>query len=42
MATCPVIGTTNSVLPPNHPEVDLNVDGQTVITSPLSQNRAAN
>ncbi|KAJ4401354.1 hypothetical protein N0V91_008018 [Didymella pomorum] len=29
MATCPVIGTTNSVLPPNHPEVDLNVDGQT-------------
>jgi hypothetical protein len=30
MATCPVIGTTNSVLPPNHPEVDLNVDGQTV------------
>jgi hypothetical protein len=30
MATCPVIGTANSVLPPNHPEVDLNVDGQTV------------
>ncbi|KZM20185.1 uncharacterized protein EKO05_0001099 [Ascochyta rabiei] len=29
MATCPVVGTTNSVLPPNHPEVDLNVDGQT-------------
>ncbi|KAF2123367.1 hypothetical protein P153DRAFT_401981 [Dothidotthia symphoricarpi CBS 119687] len=26
--SCPVIGTTNSVLPPNHPSVDLNVDGQ--------------
>ena len=34
MATCPVIGTTNSVLPPNHPEVDLNVDGQTVLLPP--------
>ncbi|KAH8712258.1 hypothetical protein GQ44DRAFT_776127 [Phaeosphaeriaceae sp. PMI808] len=26
---CPVIGTTNDVLPPNHPEVDLSKDGQT-------------
>ncbi|KAF2106983.1 hypothetical protein BDV96DRAFT_450179, partial [Lophiotrema nucula] len=26
---CPVVGTTNSVLPPNHPEVDLAQDGQT-------------
>ncbi|KAF2265092.1 hypothetical protein CC78DRAFT_532717 [Lojkania enalia] len=26
---CPVVGTTNSVLPPNHPEIDLTVDGQT-------------
>lgn len=29
MATaCPVVGTTNDVLPPNHPEVDLAKDGQ--------------
>lgn len=26
---CPVVGTTNSVLPPSHPDVDLNVPGQT-------------
>jgi hypothetical protein len=26
---CPVVGTTNDVLPPNHPSVDLNKDGQT-------------
>ncbi|KAG8169627.1 hypothetical protein KVR01_000372 [Diaporthe batatas] len=25
---CPVVGTTNSVLPPSHPDVDLNVPGQ--------------
>ena len=31
MATtaCPVVGTTNTVLPPNHPDVDLAKDGQT-------------
>ncbi|KAF2726981.1 hypothetical protein EJ04DRAFT_479759 [Polyplosphaeria fusca] len=28
-AVCPVVGTTNDVLPPNHPEVDLSKDGQT-------------
>ena len=28
--SCPVIGTTTDVLPPNHPEVDLSIDGQTV------------
>ncbi|KAK3215767.1 hypothetical protein GRF29_8g1033270 [Pseudopithomyces chartarum] len=28
-AACPVIGSTNSVLPPNHPDVDLAQDGQT-------------
>ncbi|RMZ69554.1 amp-binding enzyme [Pyrenophora seminiperda CCB06] len=27
--SCPVIGTTNDVLPPNHPSVDLTKDGQT-------------
>ncbi|KAF2656450.1 hypothetical protein K491DRAFT_596917 [Lophiostoma macrostomum CBS 122681] len=27
--SCPVVGTTNDVLPPNHPEVDLETDGQT-------------
>merc|ERR1712137_1153895 len=27
--SCPVIGTTNDVLPPNHPSVDLAKDGQT-------------
>ncbi|KAF2822956.1 hypothetical protein CC86DRAFT_409730 [Ophiobolus disseminans] len=27
--SCPVIGTTNDVLPPNHPDVDLSKDGQT-------------
>ncbi|PSR99078.1 hypothetical protein BD289DRAFT_361607 [Coniella lustricola] len=26
---CPVVGTTNSVLPPSHPEVDLSKPGQT-------------
>ncbi|KAH7081435.1 hypothetical protein BKA63DRAFT_503812 [Paraphoma chrysanthemicola] len=26
--SCPVIGTTNDVLPPNHPDVDLSKDGQ--------------
>ncbi|KAF2743288.1 hypothetical protein M011DRAFT_471447 [Sporormia fimetaria CBS 119925] len=26
---CPVVGTTNDVLPPNHPDIDLSVDGQT-------------
>ncbi|KAF2203643.1 hypothetical protein GQ43DRAFT_438627 [Delitschia confertaspora ATCC 74209] len=26
---CPVVGTTNSVLPPNHPSIDLNQPGQT-------------
>lgn len=25
---CPVVGTTNDVLPPNHPDVDLTKDGQ--------------
>ncbi|KAI1324782.1 hypothetical protein F5Y16DRAFT_379913 [Xylariaceae sp. FL0255] len=31
MATqvCPVVGTTNSTLPPSHPEIDLNKPGQT-------------
>lgn len=28
-SACPVVGTTNDVLPPNHPEVDLTQDGQT-------------
>ena len=28
-SACPVVGTTNDVLPPNHPEVDLSKDGQT-------------
>ncbi|CAA9956894.1 hypothetical protein CFE70_000475 [Pyrenophora teres f. teres 0-1] len=27
--SCPVTGTTNNVLPPNHPSVDLTKDGQT-------------
>ena len=27
--SCPVVGTTNDVLPPNHPDVDLSKDGQT-------------
>ncbi|KAI0021676.1 hypothetical protein F4780DRAFT_778459 [Xylariomycetidae sp. FL0641] len=26
---CPVVGTTNSVLPPSHPDVDLTKSGQT-------------
>ena len=26
---CPVVGTTNTVLPPSHPEVDLDKPGQT-------------
>ncbi|KAI0473542.1 hypothetical protein GGR56DRAFT_647904 [Xylariaceae sp. FL0804] len=26
---CPVVGTTNTTLPPSHPEVDLNKPGQT-------------
>ncbi|CAN8097670.1 unnamed protein product [Discula destructiva] len=26
---CPVVGTTNSVLPPSHPDVDLTKPGQT-------------
>ena len=26
---CPVVGTTNSVLPPSHPDVDLSKPGQT-------------
>lgn len=26
---CPVVGTTNSVLPPSHPDVDLSKSGQT-------------
>ncbi|KAF2183476.1 hypothetical protein K469DRAFT_208422 [Zopfia rhizophila CBS 207.26] len=26
---CPVVGTTNDVPPPNHPDVDLSKDGQT-------------
>lgn len=26
---CPVVGTTNSVLPPDHPDVDLSQSGQT-------------
>ncbi|KAH9869733.1 hypothetical protein IAQ61_006946 [Plenodomus lingam] len=26
--SCPVIGTTNDVLPPNHPSIDLSKDGQ--------------
>ncbi|KAI0158141.1 hypothetical protein GGR57DRAFT_36351 [Xylariaceae sp. FL1272] len=26
---CPVVGTTNSTLPPSHPEVDLSLPGQT-------------
>lgn len=26
---CPVVGTTNDVLPPSHPEVDLSKPGQT-------------
>jgi hypothetical protein len=28
-ATCPIVGTNNDVLPPNHPDVDLSLDGQT-------------
>ncbi|PSN72449.1 hypothetical protein BS50DRAFT_252393 [Corynespora cassiicola Philippines] len=28
-SACPIVGTTNDVLPPNHPEVDLDKDGQT-------------
>jgi hypothetical protein len=27
-SACPVVGTTNDVLPPNHPEIDLTQDGQ--------------
>jgi len=30
--SCPVIGTTNDVLPPNHPSIDLAKDGQVVRT----------
>lgn len=26
---CPIVGTTNDVLPPNHPDIDLAKDGQT-------------
>ncbi|PVI05451.1 hypothetical protein DM02DRAFT_610738 [Periconia macrospinosa] len=26
---CPVIGSTNSTLPPNHPDIDLDKEGQT-------------
>lgn len=26
---CPVVGTTNSILPPSHPSVDLDKPGQT-------------
>jgi hypothetical protein len=26
---CPIVGTTNDVLPPSHPDVDLSLDGQT-------------
>ena len=26
---CPMVGTTNTVLPPSHPEVDLDKPGQT-------------
>ncbi|EON96221.1 hypothetical protein UCRPA7_8283 [Phaeoacremonium minimum UCRPA7] len=26
---CPVVGTTNSVLPPSHPDIDLSQPGQT-------------
>ncbi|KAK5088524.1 hypothetical protein LTR05_002744 [Lithohypha guttulata] len=26
---CPVVGTTNSILPPSHPSVDLDQPGQT-------------
>ncbi|KAH8897868.1 hypothetical protein GQ53DRAFT_837631 [Thozetella sp. PMI_491] len=26
---CPVVGTTNSTLPPSHPEIDLSKPGQT-------------
>ncbi|KAF2867305.1 hypothetical protein BDV95DRAFT_176725 [Massariosphaeria phaeospora] len=29
VTACPVVGTTNDVLPPNHPAVDLEKDGQT-------------
>ena len=28
-AVCPVVGTTNDVLPPSHPNVDLSKPGQT-------------
>lgn len=28
-SVCPVVGTTNTALPPNHPDVDLAKDGQT-------------
>ena len=28
-AHCPVVGTTNSTLPPDHPEINLNEPGQT-------------
>ncbi|ORY55938.1 uncharacterized protein BCR38DRAFT_469652 [Pseudomassariella vexata] len=27
-AACPVVGTTNSTLPPSHPEIDLDQPGQ--------------
>ncbi|KAK1757008.1 hypothetical protein QBC47DRAFT_378243 [Echria macrotheca] len=26
---CPVVGTTNTTLPPSHPDIDLSVPGQT-------------
>jgi hypothetical protein len=26
---CPIVGTTNSTLPPSHPDVDLSIPGQT-------------
>ncbi|KAI1847555.1 hypothetical protein JX265_000806 [Neoarthrinium moseri] len=28
-AACPVVGTTNSTLPPSHPDIDLSKPGQT-------------
>lgn len=32
---CPVIGSTNTTLPPNHPEIDLSKDGQVCAGSHL-------
>lgn len=34
-SACPVIGSTNDVLPPNHPEIDLSKDGQVRSFTPL-------